>query len=642
MLALGACYYPEQWPATRWPLDARLMREAGLDHVRLGEFAWGLLEPAEGRFEPGWLDEAIGILAEAGLAIVLGTPTAAPPPWLMRAHPGLAFVEPDGRPRRAGARRHHCPTSPAFAAHAARITGYVASRWGKHPAVVGWQLDNELGCHGSARCSCDGCVRRFEAWLMAKYGDLDALDAAWGTAVWGQRAQAWADVGPPLGLGYTPNPAHWLDWCRFAAEGHAAFVAAQAAIVRKHSPGRWVTTNLVGGADALDHVQLVAGLDLVGTGNYAPPGQPWPARARGLDRARGLLDRPFWVLEQPAGAIDWAEAAPALRPGEARLAAFQAIAHGADGLLWFQWRQATAGAEQLHGAILPHDGLPGRMLAELAALATELRGLPPLGHRHAAVALLSDEPSRWALAAQPGRRDLAPDDWERSWYDALVARGLDVDVRPPDAELAGYPLVVAGTRYLADEALAARLEAYVAGGGQLVLGPRSGFLDGAGRVPMSGAPGRLRRLAGVRVAEADAPGPERENAVRFAEGDGFPVDGWLEWLEPDPGTEVLATYAADFQRGAPAVTRRGGCWYVGARGADDGLASRVLAAAGAGGARLPADVEVRARGPFVFVLNHAEEPVALPWGRGGRDVLTGQAVGKTLSLPGFGVAVVQG
>lgn len=634
MIALGACYYPEQWPATRWALDARLMREAGFDHVRLAEFTWGLLETAEGRFEPGWLDEAIGVLATSGLSIVLGTPTAAPPPWLLRAHPELAFVEPDGRARRAGARRHHCPTGPAFAGHAARITGYMASRWGKHSAVVGWQLDNELGCHGSARCTCAGCIARFQGWLSAKYQRLDALDAAWGTAAWGQRAQAWEDVGPPVGLGYRPNPGHWLDWCRFAAEGHAAFVAAQAVIVRKHAPGRWVTTNLVGGADDLDQAQLVAGLDLVGTGNYQPPGGSWQDRARALDRVRGLLDRPFWVLEQQAGAVDWADCAPQLRPGEARLAAFQAIAHGADGLLWFRWRQATSGAEQLHGAILPHDGLPGRMLGELAATATELKRLPPLGHRHATVALLSDEPTRWALAAQPGHAAIrveGPDAWERPWYDALVERGLDVDLRPPDAALAGYRLVVAGSRYLADEALADRLEAFVAGGGQLVLGPRSGTLDGQGRVSLSGAPGRLRRLAGVRVAEVDAPGLDVVNGLRFAEGESFAADRWLEWLEPDEGTEVLATYNSDYLRGAAGVTRRGGCWYVGALGADAGLVTRVLAAAGAGGARLPAGVEVRSRGPFAFVMNHGAEPVVVPLGRGE----------KTLKLEGYGVALIK-
>ena len=230
----------------------------------------------------------------------------------------------------------------------------------------------------------------------------------------------------------------------------------------------------------------------------------------------------------------------------------------AAGVSLFQWRQATAGAEQLHGAILPHDGLPGRMLGELAALAAELRRLPPLGHRRASVCVLSDVPARWGLRLQPGDRSGGPDAWERPWYDALVARGLDVDVRPPGAELGGYPLVVAGSRYLADEGLAARLEAYVAGGGTLVLGPRSGFLDGAGRVPLSGPPGRLRRLAGGRVAEVDAPGPERPNALRFAEGEAFACGGWREWLEPDEGTEVVATYADDYLAGVPGVTRRGG------------------------------------------------------------------------------------
>ena len=631
---LGVAYYPEHWPRARWAEDARLMRAAGLAEVRLGEFAWGLLEPAEGRFEPEWLDEAIATLAAEGLAVVLGTPTAAPPAWLTRAHPEVLFVGEDGVTRQPGARRHACVGGP-YRAHAARITGWMAGRWGAHPAVVGWQLDNELGCHGTARCHCPACVVAFRGWLATRHGTLEVLNAAWGTAFWSQRYTAWDEVLPPARLVYTPNPGHWLDWCRFSSERNRDFLEAQAALVRAASPGRWLTHNLMGGFDALDHAALVAPLDVVGFDNYQPPGCTWQDQAMALDRMRGLRDAPFRVLEQQCGPLDWAEHNPALRPGEVRLKSLQAIAHGADGLLYFRWRAGRLGAEQLHGAVLPHDGVPGRTYRELAALAPELAALPPLGHERSPVALLVDEPTRWALAAQPHHEALraeGPDAYERPWYAALVARGVAVDVRPPGADLAGYAVVFACARYLVDEAVQARLQAYVAGGGRLVFGPRSGFKDAQGRVPLDGPPGLLQPLVGARVREHDAPGPGSPNALVFPEGTRCAVDRWLELLEPVPGTAVVATYAADYQAGSPGVVRRGTVWYVGALGADGALEARVVVEALAGvvplGPVLPEGVEVRRRGGHTFVLNHGAAPASVAW------------AGQTLALPAYGATVL--
>jgi beta-galactosidase len=578
--------------------------------------------------------------------VVLGTPTAAPPAWLTHARPEILVVGEDGVRRAPGSRRHACVGHPAFRPYAERITAFMADAWGDHPAVIGWQLDNELGCHGTARCHCEACVTAFQGWLQARHGSLEALNAAWGTVFWSQTYTAWEEVRPPARLVYTPNPGHRLDWCRFASGRQRDFLEAMAAVVRPRSPGRPLTHNLMGGFDDLDHADLVRGLDVVGYDNYQPPGWSWRDQARTLDRMRGLRDRPFWVLEQPCGPIDWGAHNPALRPGEARLKAWQAIAHGADAVWFFRWRAGGVGAEQLHGGVLPHDGRPGRTYREVQALVAEAAALPPLGHARARVALLVDEPTRWALAAQPHHEAIraeGPDAWERPWYAALADLGVDVDVVPTGADLAGYAAVFAGARYLVDAALARRLAAFVAAGGRLVLGPRSGFLDPTGKVPPTGPPGALRSLAGVRVAEYDAPGPDRPNAAVFGEGLRAPVDRWLELLEPDPGTTVVARYGADYQADAAAVVRRGGVWYVGALGADGTLEARVAADAllglGLPDPGLPEGVEVRSRGGVTFVLNHGPVPVVVPWGRGGRDLLGG-AAGEVLALGGYGVMAI--
>ncbi len=650
---LGAAYYPEQQPRERWAADAAMMREAGFGLVRVGEFAWAFLEPEIGRFDLDWLDEAVTVLATAGLHVVLGTPTAAPPSWLThRLGAEVLPVGPDGRVRQPGSRRHYCPTSEGYQTHALRIVAALGDRFGKHPAVIGWQVDNELGCHGSARCHCERCGERFQAYLQHRYETLDGLNQAWGTAVWSQRYSAWDEIRPPQHLVYRANPGHWLDWCRFSSYNVERFLQLQVAMLRKHVASQWITHNFTGRSDDLDSAALARHLDLAGYDHYAPPGSGPADTAFELDRIRGLLRKPFWVLEQQATQIDWGRHNPLLRPGQARLLTLQAIAHGADAVLYWPWRAPLAGAEQLHGGVLPHDGRPGRTFQELQALAAELAALPHLGHEQAPIALLRAEPDRWALGAQPHAGDLGPDAYERDLYEALWAMGLDVDVLAPDADLAGYRVVVAGTRYLVDPALAARLDAYVMGGGLLVLGPRSGTKTADNQIWHEGAPGPLGALCGVRVLEFDAPEPGAEQSIGFEDGAWFAAGGWRERLEISDSAEIVARYLDDFVTGEPAIVSRGHgdgrVWYAGVLGAGPELADHLLrlvvADAGLLPAIMPSGIEQRTRqsdkGPLRFVLNHTAERKALSIDEEGVDLLTGAPCSGILELPPYGAAIV--
>jgi beta-galactosidase len=362
----------------------------------------------------------------------------------------------------------------------------------------------------------------------------------------------------------------------------------------------------MGGFDELDHARLVAPLDLVGFDNYAPPGWTPAQQAMVHDRMRGLLGRGHWVLEQQCGPTTWAPVNPAPAPGQIRLWTYQALAHGADGVLYFRWRAGQVGAEQLHGGILPHDGEPGRIYAEIAETARELAALPALDPPRARVALLYGEESRWALRHQPHHHEVDPDAYDLPYYEALRARGLDVDVLPPTADFSRYEVVVAGSPYVVADALLARLEAYE---GTLILGPRSGFKDGHNRV----RPHALRQLTGARVLELDAAEPPW--GLDFG-GVHVPVETLFERLETQ--AEVLARYPD----GSPGVTRRGRVYYVGAVGRE--LADHVIGLI-FGERTLPEGVELARRGAVTFVLNHGRQPIRL----------------GELALPPLGVAVLR-
>jgi beta-galactosidase len=642
-MKLGVCYYPEHWPAERWATDAQLMRSAGLSVVRIGEFAWQPMEPAEGHFDWDWLDRAIDTLAAEGLKVVLGTPTAAPPAWLCKAYPDILPVDSQGRRRQFGSRHHYCYNSPTYHRHTARIVPALADRYGQHPAVIGWQIDNELGGHQTARCGCEACAAAFRAWLRAKYQTLAALNAAWGTEFWSQGYGDWGEIGLPLLTVTVANPSQVLDYYRFASDAVVAYQQMQIDLVRPRSPGRFITTNFMGNMPDVDAQALARPLDFVAWDSYpsaygevavddfyeatasdAPLaydlGDPY---VTGFchDLMRGLKQAPFWIMEQQAGHVNWAEYNAGIRPGAVRLWTWHAVAAGAEAVLYFRWRAGLAGQEQFHSGLLHHDASPDQGYREVAALRAEQSLMEKVSQAPfvAQVALLMSYPDLWALELQPHQKDFTY--WRHLfvYYRALQRMGIPADVVSAEADLGRYKLIVAPTAFLASEALVARLTDYVKGGGSALLGARSGFKTPTNLVTSQPLPGLFRPLIGATVTDWHALPPEAgfdfESSIDNLMG---PATLWAEALavEPGSGARMLGRYTAGPFAGRALITERpvgaGRALYAGWHPTEAqalALIARLTAQQGITSLveALPAGGLAMQRGPYTLLFNFSDQ-----------------------------------
>jgi beta-galactosidase len=663
-IRLGAAYYPEQWPRERWPVDAELMAEAGLSLVRIGEFAWARLEPAEGRLDFAWLDDALEDFASAGLSVVLGTPTAAPPAWLVERYPEILPRGPDGRLLGFGHRRHYCPNQPAFHEATERIVAALAERYGEDARVVAWQIDNEL----SGRCFCDRCHGAFQDWLEARYSSLDELNGRWGTAFWSQTYSSWRQIplpalGPvPLPHGFlpqSPNPGLALDFRRFSSESAIRYLALQARVLRARCARRQlITHNLMGfGFGEIDYHRLAKALDVVSWDNYPVLDRQgrWSTAALAADAMRGLKGAAVWVLEQQVGPLGW-ELLRTPERGQLRLHAYQAIAHGAEALVFFRWRTARFGTEQHWHGIIDHDGRPRRRFREVCSLVREvgrLEGSLAGALPTADAAILNDYDSRFALQGQPTNPALRYEETIRRHYEGLRRLGLGVDLVSTAADLARYRLVVAAGLYVVDRELAARLAAYVEAGGVLVLAPRSGVKDRWNALPERPLPAWLDELAGLEIADYASVGEEAR--VAFAWEDERPpagdFAGWWEELELK-GARPLARYLNGAFAGTAAVTEReaGAGRVVYLAGAAEGptlvaLYRRLATEARLDVLELPDGVETVRLGAtadgLLFLLNHADDQRAVELGAvRWRDLVAERDGEGVIELPPFGVALV--
>jgi beta-galactosidase len=659
---LGVAYYPEQWPRERWATDARLMVEAGLTCVRIGEFAWRQLEPSAGTFDFAWFDDAIDLLASHGLAVMVGTPTAAPPAWLVDAHPEILPVRPDGRVHPFGHRRHYCPNQPAMHAATRRIVAALADRYGDDERVFAWQIDNEL----MGRCVCEACRAAFRVWLRKRYGTIDTLNESWGTAFWSQRYDDFEQIPPPdlaparLPSGFTPNapnPSLGLDFRRFTSDSHIAFLRLQADELRARvAAAQQITHNLMGFKfPEIDYHRLAAELDVVAWDNYPSLDRTgrWSGPALAADAMRGLKGKPVWIVEQQVGPLGW-EMLRTPRRGQMRLQTFQAIAHGAELVGYFRWRTARHGTEQHWYGVIDAHGRVGRRFRELAELARELDRVGDAladATPVAPAALLHDYDSRFALQVQPTNPSLAYEETAHRHYEALRLLGIGVDVVAPTADLSPYRLVVAPNLYVVDEALAAALRRYVEAGGTLVLAPRAGVKDRCNVVPEQPFPTLLADLAGVEVA--DVASLLDDDPVQIAGADGLPggvFRGWYEQIEPH-GANALALYAdGDFAE-TPAITahavRAGRVLYL-AGAADRSTLRKLYAAiapqAGVEVVDLPDGVESvalrRDAETMLVLLNHTDGEQLVPLDGGKRDLLTGAEHESRIRLAPFGVALL--
>ncbi len=666
-MILGVAYYPEHWPHERWETDARLMQEAGITRVRMGEFAWHRMEPRPGQYDFAWLAEAVDLLGRYGIRTILGTPTPAYPAWLHELSPDLHQIKSNGQVKESGQRQDACKNHPVYREHARRIVEAQTAALGQNPNVVAWQTDNEFGCHDTARCYCPHCTVAFRTWLKERFhGDIAALNAAWGTFFWSQDYDTFNQIYPPRDTADQTgnngqNPGLVLDFYRFSSDVQVNFNREQVALIRRNSPGRLVTHNLMGLFGHIDYFKLAADLDIVSWDNYpfASNGTDRPPAALAHDLMRGLKQRNVWVMEQGSGAGGWGSYPATPQPGQMRLWAYQAVARGADMVSFFRWRSCRWGREQYWHGILYHHGIPQRRYAEAKQIGVEFQALSlelDGATVPAEVGILYDYDSLWALETQPNTGDgfdyrgLAA-----GWDTALARLGVAADAIGADSDWTRYKLLIAPTIHVCPPALAARLAAYVAGGGILVLGPRSGVKEEEGAIVDELLPGPLRDLAGCHVEEYDAFSQVAGLAmhVRAASGAAYRAHGLADVLAAEGDATVLLRYADHYYAGQPAAVEHrfgaGRCITLGTVLEEDGLTALLnplLAATVVPTvANLPASVELsyRARGEqrYAFYLNHAGAPVAVSAIHPGSDLLTGERVGDTVHLPGFGVVIVK-
>ena len=640
-MKLGVCYYPEHWPERLWTEDAARMIAAGLSVVRIGEFAWSRIEPEPGRFDWGWLDRAIAVLGEAGLGVILGTPTATPPKWLVDRMPDMVAIDRQGRARGFGSRRHYCFSHMGFRAEAERITRAIAARYGDHPAVVAWQTDNEYGCHDTVLSYSAAAGAAFRIWLEHRYDTVGALNAAWGNVFWSMEYRSFAEIDLPGQTVTEANPAHWLAFRRFSSDQVIAFNRAQVDVLRELSPGRDLTHNAMGFFTEYDHHDLGRDIDTLGWDSYplgflesfafstddklryACQGHPDIA-AFHHDLYRGCArGGRWWVLEQQPGPVNWARYNPAPLPGMVRLWTLEAMAHGAELVSYFRWRQFPQAQEQMHAGLLRPDSVAAPGLAEAAQAARDIAALGAAGAPPRSVALVFDYQADWVTTIQPHGAGLSALWAAFSCYSALRELGLDIDIVPPDAALGGYDLCVIPCLPIVGDALVASLSSFT---GEVVIGSRSGSRTEDFAIPPELPPGKLQGLFPGKVVRSESLRPGLTHP-----GDGWEASRWLDHLETAATAELVAddSTTAGWQYGR---IRYLAAWPEGdlirqvmARAARDaGLATHDL----------PEGLRLRRAGARCFVFNYAAAPLNLP------ASLTGTLELGARTLPPAGVAVL--
>lgn len=663
----GGDYNPEQWPEHVWKDDYRLFDAARIDTLTLGVFVWAKTQPAEHTYDFTVLDRAVDEAEAQGRRICLATGTGAHPAWLARAHPDVTRTDFEGRKHRFGQRHNSCPSSPAFRRLSAELAGRVAERYAGRSSVIAWHIGNEYG----GACYCDLCAAGFRDWLRARYGTLAALNSAWYTDFWSHTFYDWDEIEPPSALTeHWRGPDHTafqgitLDYLRFMSDAMLANFRDEKAAIRRFSPDLPVTTNFMGMYRPIDYHRWAEHLDFASWDNY-PPENTTPAwMGLSHDLMRGLKDgQPFWLMEQAPTTTACRDVNPVKRPGVMRLWSWQAIAHGADAILYFQMRASRGASEKLFGAVINHAGRDDtRVFREVAALGAELEdfGAVALGARTPAkVALLFDWDSWWTLEISDGpNRHVRYPQVVLSYYRALWEAGVDVDVVPVTAALDGYDVVVAPALHMVKGDLAERLEAVARRGGSVLASYLSGRVDESDNAFLADVPGPLAPLMGIRIDEWDAREPDFTNPVLIGSGpDAVESAARLVFeLVIPQGAEVIGSYQADFYAGTPAVTRNsygaGHGWYV-AAGLDqagvDRVVRQVLDTAGVatrhpGLPQLETAARVAPDGTrLLFLLNHGDQPVTAPAGVGGTDLLTGDtfAAGEPITLDGHGVRVLR-
>jgi beta-galactosidase len=673
---LGVDYYPDQTPENLWEEDARMIAAAGLTNVRIAEFAWALMEPSEGKFDFAWLHRAVDILHKNDILVILGTPSAAPPPWLSARYPEIFEVNAQGQKLHPGGRRFTCPTNKTYRRLSLAVATQMAQAFAQSPGIIGWQIDNEFTLSTSGRCYCEYCQAGFQDWVRDKYGDLDTVNRSWGTAFWSQIYTDFRQIPVPLLSGADPNPGLALDYDRYQSYANVSFQHEQLVMLREKCPHQFVTTNNVGLVDTIDMRDLYAPLDFVAFDNYpgfievhvhqqtkskaVPTEMIATTVALGHDIGRSIKNRPFVVMEEQSGKAGQPTFSPQPEPGQVRLWTYQAVAHGAMGVNYFRWDTATFGAEEYWHGMLNHDRSKSPAFDEIVQTVKELKSLGNQvlkGDYVAETALMFDYDASWAFQIQPCHYALRYMDQVTTWYGAISPSHTGIDVVAPTADLSRYKIVFAPAPYVVSAKQAETIRSYVRNGGTFVAGFRLGAKNEASQIVRTPLPGLLRDVMGVTVADY-VPLYSGNQGVKFRPGLLAGDDGecalWADILEPEKA-QVLGTYTEGVHAGQAAVTvnrfGKGQAIYVGADLVPLSLARVLQTFAIQIGVKPPimaTGVEITVRRSaqgngkeWIFLLNHTAEPKTVDLPGDFTDALFSEPRSGKLVLKPYDVAVLR-
>ena len=675
----GVDYYPEHWvwpyagsaaePESRWKRDVELMVQAGVNVVRMGEFAWGLYEPDEGKYQFDWMRRAMDLFQQAGIKVVLGTPTAAPPVWLAKKHPEILPIDERGIVKHEGTRRAYCMNSDVYWDYSKRIVTQLAKALGAHPALVAWQIDNGLGGHFSESSFNEETRRDWIEWLRAKYETVERLNDLMGTRFWAQTVTRFEDVPMPMAAPTVHNPALIIDWMRFSSDTIVAYARMQADLLHELSPGIAVTQNLRALTRKFDHFDMAEVLDFVSVDSNATINTKSAELACEIDMMRSLKktgirtpdgESGFWVIEQKANNVDWQEVNSLVRPGVVRMFTHQLVSRGATGVLYFLWRQPRIGSEKFYGGVLTHDGrAQNRIYQEIQQVGQELKHLAPLLKDTTVTAeacILFSHDNDWNLSGvkQPNKF-FNQRDHIQLFYNAFHDRNIPVDFARPTEDLSRYKIVIAPSLQLLGGGEADLLKLYVQNGGTLVGTFNTGLVDEHHIAPDAGIPHNMTDLFGLEVLEFDPLPPGEENHItlkgQFSATHLHPAKLWCDIIEPK-GCQVLGTYAKDFYSGRPVVTMNtfgsGRAIYIGTMSHQFFYNDLVVWLRQLCGInpllKVPDQVEVSLRqkeGTKVFFLiNHQNSPVRISFLKPMYDALANQPLSGNHDLPPHGVLVL--
>lgn len=676
-IELGVCYYPEHWDKSLWREDLRRMQEHGIHVIRVAEFAWNLFEPEEGRFDDSFWDEFLDLAAECGMQVIFCTPTATPPAWLTEKYPEVLNCDIDGHPVYHGMRKHHNMTSPVYLSFVRRIVEHIGAHYAAHPAIVGWQIDNEVNCE-TASYHAPSDHESFRAYLREKYGTLENLNRVMGTVFWNQTYTSWEEIHlSRRTLGNSSNPHLMLEERRFISETAIRYIGMQADTLKKYRrPEQFITTNGIFGV--LDNHRLTRehldfmtydsypnfafGLD---TGKLAPRSLRDRETAFNLIKTRSISPR-FGIMEQQSGPGGWNTRMiqPAPKPGQLRLWTFQSIAHGADFVSYFRWRTCAFGTEMYWHGLLNYDNRDNRRLAELErthADIEKLQGVAGSEYR-AKVAVLCDYDNEWDGMEDKWHGPLRNQSMD-GWFKALQRAHIPFDFvyiedSGTSAPLGRYDTVVYPHPTIITEARAVQLAAFAEAGGTLIFGCRAGYKDIDGHCPMQPMPGPLAALTGCTVEDFTFIGPADEPEYMVWKDERVPAPSFNDVLYPEkPDCEVLASYQGNYYDGRPALTRRrvgSGCVYTyGAVFAEETAGAFIRnildGEAGCpvwGSLRLPEAVELAVREQedgtrYIFLLNYTDRPQKIRVLHGLRDLLTADTLEGECTMEPYGVLVFE-